>query len=116
MHEMSLVAGMFEVLEAEAAKYQGARIVSVTVKIGVLSGVVPDLLESAFDSYKTGTVAEKASLTVVTVKPVFTCKACGGRTFREELDYSCASCGSKDVELTAGDELVIEKIELETDD
>lgn len=116
MHELSLVAGMFEALEAEVAKYGRAKVNSVTIKVGVLSGAVPDLIESAFDTYKAGTFADGAVLTVISVKPSFRCRACGGQTFREELNYSCAACGSRDVELVSGDELIIEKVEIETED
>ena len=116
MHELSLIAAMFETLEAEIKKYGPVKVTSVTLKVGVISGAVPDLLESAFESYKKGTFAEDASLTITVTQPRFRCRACGSETFREDLDFSCAACGSRDIELISGDELIVEKIELETED
>lgn len=114
MHELSLVASVFDILEEKAREHGAARVTKVVLKVGVMSGVVPDLLESAFDSYKKGTLAEEARLEIVRVPVKLRCPDCGGETAREDTDYSCAACGSRRVEIVAGRELVVEKIELET--
>lgn len=114
MHELSLVASVFDILEEKAREHGAARVTTVVLKVGVMSGVVPDLLESAFDSYKKGTLAEEARLEIVRVPVRLRCPDCGGETAREDTDFSCAACGSRRVEIVAGRELVVEKIELET--
>ncbi len=113
MHELSLVASVFEVLEAEASKHGARRVLSVTLRIGAMSGVVPDLLESAFEAYKKGTIAEAARLEIVSVPVKLLCPDCGGEAVREDADFSCAACGSRRVEIVEGRELVVERIELE---
>ena len=115
MHELSLVASVFEVLEEKAREHGAARVIRVVLKVGVMSGVVPDLLESAFDTYKKGTLAEGARLEIVAV-PVEASAAptAAATTAREDADFSCAACGSRRVEIVAGRELVVETIELET--
>ena len=50
MHELSLVASVFEVLEAEARRHAADRVTRVVLRVGVLAGAVPELLESAFDA------------------------------------------------------------------
>ena len=114
MHELSLVASVFDILEEKAREHGAARVTKVVLKVGVMSGVVPDLLESAFDSYKKGTLAEEARLEIVRVPVKLRCPDCGGETAREDTDFSCAACGSRRVEIVAGRELVVETIELET--
>jgi len=116
VHELSLVASIFEIIEAEAAKHGAARVISVTLKVGVLSGAVPDLLVSAFEAYRQGTRAEGSRLDVVAVPIRLRCPDCGGSTVREDADFSCAACGSRRVEIVEGRELLVERIELETDD
>jgi len=116
VHELSLVASIFEILEEQARAHGGARVTAVVLKVGVLAGAVPDLLASAFEAYKKGTRAEGARLEIVEVAVKLRCPDCGGSTVREETDFSCASCGSRRVEIVEGRDLVVEKIELETPD
>lgn len=116
MHELSLVDSMFETLLEQARVHKAKCITGVKIQIGALAGVVPELLESAFDSYKIGTIAEDAVLTMV--KPPFTirCRACGVETVRPDFVQACPACASTDLEIIHGMELVLEKIEMETDD
>jgi len=114
VHELSLVASVFDILEEKAREHGAARVTKVVLKVGVMSGVVPDLLEPAFDSYKKGTLAEEARLEIVIVPVKLRCPDCGGETAREDTDFSCAACGSRRVEIVAGRDLTVETIELET--
>ncbi len=114
MHELSLVASVFEVLEEKAREHGAARVTKVVLEVGIMSGAVPDLLESAFEAYKRGTLAAGARLEIVVVPVKVRCPDCGGETVREDADFSCAGCGSRRVEIVEGRELVVEKIDLET--
>ena len=114
MHELSLVASVFEVLEEKAREHGAARVTKVVLDVGIMSGAVPDLIESAFEAYKRGTLAAGARLEIVVVPMKVRCPDCGGETVREDADFSCAGCGSRRVEIVEGRDLVIEKIELET--
>lgn len=116
MHELSLVAGLFDILEEKTREHQPCRITAVHLKVGRLSGVVPDLLESAFTVYKKGTSAEEAVLTIEIVPFRFRCRKCGGESFPEEPPFACTACGSGDVELLGGMDVVVERLEIETDD
>jgi len=114
VHELSLVASVFEVLEEEARKHGAVRVVRVVLRVGVMSGVVPELLESAFETYKKGTIAETARLEIVPVPVKLRCPDCGGEAVREDTDFSCAGCGSRGIEIVEGRDLVVGTIELET--
>jgi len=114
VHELSLVASVFDVLEEKAREHGAARVTKVVLDVGIMSGAVPDLLESAFEAYKRGTLAAGARLEIVVVPVKVRCPDCGGEAVREDADFSCAGCGSRRVEIVEGRELVIEKIELET--
>jgi hydrogenase nickel incorporation protein HypA/HybF len=116
VHELSLVAGLFEILEEKAREQNALRITAVKLRVGRLSGVVPDLLESAFDTFKKGTLAAEARLEIEAVPFSFKCRSCGGESFRDEPPYTCGACGSKDIELVGGMDLIVEKIEVEIPD
>lgn len=113
MHELSLVASVFEVLEEQARAHGAVGVSRVVLRIGVMSGVVPDLLESAFEIYKKGTLAESARLEIIRVPVRVRCPDCGGESVREDADFRCAACGSRRVEIVEGRELVVETIDLE---
>jgi hydrogenase nickel incorporation protein HypA/HybF len=113
VHELSLVASLFEVLEEKAREHGAVRITAVVLKVGVMSGVVPDLLESAFEMYKKGTLADGARLEIVRVPVKLRCPDCGGESVREDADFSCAACGSRRIEIVEGRDIVVERIELE---
>jgi len=116
VHEMSIVAGLVEVLEEKAKEAGATRVTSVKLRVGEMSGVVPELLSSAFEAYKKGTIADGATLEidVVPVRP--RCRSCGGTSWREEAGFICAACGSRDLEVVEGRELVLERLEVEVDD
>jgi hydrogenase nickel incorporation protein HypA/HybF len=116
VHELSIVAGLFEILEEKARAEGGLRITAVTLRVGRLSGVVPDLLVSAFDAYKKGTLAEEARLEIESAPFDFRCRACGGGDIRDDPAVACAACGSSDIELRGGMDIVVEKIEIEIND
>ena len=114
MHELSLIASVFEILEDEARKHGARRVSRVVLRVGVMSGVVPDLLESAFESYKKDTLADAAKLEIEAVPVKLLCPDCGGEAVRADTDFSCAACGSRRVEIVEGRDLVVGMIELET--
>ena len=114
MHELSLIASVFEVLEEKAREHGAVRVTAVVLKIGVMAGVVPELLESAFEIYKKGTIAASARLEIVPVPIRLRCPDCGGEAACEDADFSCAACGSRRIEIVEGRDLIVERIELET--
>jgi hydrogenase nickel incorporation protein HypA/HybF len=112
VHELSLVASLFELLEEQAREHQARRITLVKLRVGKLSGIVPELLQSAFDVYRKGTIAEEARLEIEVVPVKVRCRTCQGDVFMDE-DFSCRGCGGRDIEILEGRELVVDKIELE---
>ena len=56
MHELSIIASLFEIMEEKAGEKRAKKIVFVKLRVGKLSGVVPEFLHTAFDMYKKDTV------------------------------------------------------------
>ncbi|MBM3285679.1 MAG: hydrogenase maturation nickel metallochaperone HypA [Candidatus Aminicenantes bacterium] len=113
MHELSIVASLFEILE-EKAQEQGARkIVLVKLRVGKLAGVVPEFLRTAFDIYKDGTIAREAVLEIEEVPFRVRCRACRTVAERDDFVFICPACGSNDLETLEGTELLLEKLEME---
>lgn len=113
MHEFSIATSLLEIISQEARAHQGARVTAVTLRIGTLSGVVPEALEFAFQVLSEGTVAEGARLVIERVALRIACNACGTASMPADPFIICPLCGSVDVEIKAGRELDIESMEIE---
>jgi hydrogenase nickel incorporation protein HypA/HybF len=113
MHEFSIATSLLEIISQEALAYQGAKVKAVTLKIGTLSGVVPEALEFAFQVLSEDTVAEGARLVIERVALRIACNACGTTSMPTDPFIVCPLCGSGEVEIRAGRELEIESMEIE---
>jgi hydrogenase nickel incorporation protein HypA/HybF len=113
MHELSIVASLFEILLAKAQENQATKIVNVKLKVGKLAGVVPECLQSAFDSYKQDTIAAEARLEIEEVQLKMRCRKCTAEIEKEDFVLVCPSCGGTDLEILEGMELLLDKIDLE---
>jgi hydrogenase nickel incorporation protein HypA/HybF len=110
MHELSIAEGVIGVVERHA---HGRRVAKVELKVGYLRQVVPSALSFAFGLVAEGTVAEGAELEMEEVPAAGRCRACGAETPLPELPLTCRACGSFEVEVTCGEELLVDSLELE---
>src|SRR3954447_3714989 len=110
MHELSLAQAVVAIATEHAA---GRRVVKVELKVGHLRQVVPDALDFAFALVAEGTPVEGAELVMEEIPADVRCRACGAESRLEAFPAHCAPCGSLDVEVTGGDELLVEALELE---
>ena len=76
MHELSIMQSALSLALNQAQQAGAARVHMIRLRIGALSGVVPDALEFAFEALTPGTMAEGARLAVEHVPARFWCAAC----------------------------------------
>jgi hydrogenase nickel incorporation protein HypA/HybF len=113
MHELSIVASLFEILEEKAKEKKAKKILSVKLKVGALSGVVPEFLETAFEIYKKDTLAAESKLEIEKVPFKIRCQRCGAEMVRDDFVFICEKCDSRELITLSGTELLLEKIEME---
>ena len=113
MHEAHLAEDLVEVAVAEAEKQNATRIRSVRFKVGKKFQVVPEALEMGFRMAAEGTIAQDAALEVIQVPLAGRCRGCEARVESDEPILVCESCGSTDVEVLQGNEMVLESLEVE---
>ncbi len=109
MHELSLAEAVVDVAVRHAA---GRPVERVELKVGHLRQVVPSALEFAFELLSSGTVLEGAELEIEEVPARGICRHCGIETTMEQFPLQCSCCGGLDLELTAGEELLVEALQL----
>ena len=100
-------------LAVESTRNKGAsRIHQLRLRVGALSGAVPDALRFAFEAVTAGTMAEGASLAIEAVPAKWWCAACAAEYGADGLLAECPRCGAWSGELRAGRELDIASIEV----
>ena len=88
MHEYSIVQSLLESCEEHARTNDAKKVTKVVVKIGVLSGVEPDLLQTAFDTFKEQTVCHDAVFLINHQKVVIECFDCNTSSTLEKNEFS----------------------------
>ena len=110
MHEVSISEALLDQLAALAGEHGWSRVCRVWVRLGLLSGVVPEALEFAFAAMSDGTPAEGAELLLETDPGTFLCGVCGELEL-DRFGFSCPHCGGALQLLRAGRELYISGVE-----
>jgi hydrogenase nickel incorporation protein HypA/HybF len=113
LHEFSLTLNMIEIAEDHARRAGASAIKSISVKIGMLSGVIPDAIEFAFDACTRGTLAEGASLEIIEVPAIGRCGQCTEECRMESLLDACPECGSFALEILQGQEMALTEMEID---
>ena len=112
MHELSICQAMLQQVEAIAAQRQARGVTSITIRIGPLSGVEPDLLQHAFPMARAGTVAAEARLIVERLPIRVRCEQCDAETEATPNRLLCGACGDWHTRLVSGDEMLLASVEL----
>jgi hydrogenase nickel incorporation protein HypA/HybF len=110
MHELSIADAIVTIASRHA---KGRPVSRVDVKVGYLRQVVPDSLQFAFELITQGTELDGAELVLEEVPARVRCRTCGTGTELTEFPAHCGACGGFDVEVTAGEELLVDSIEVE---
>ena len=77
MHEYSVVQALLNQCEEVAAHNDATKVTKVITKIGVMSGIETHLLQTAFDTFKEGTICAEAEFIQNVQKLKLECKVCG---------------------------------------
>jgi hydrogenase nickel incorporation protein HypA/HybF len=83
----------------------------LSIRIGELSGVDPELLMTAYETFRERTVCEQAELELVVVPARWACERCGG-TIEPGSLLRCDVC-DRPARLAEGDEIMLDRIEME---
>jgi len=113
MHEYSIVQSLIDSCEDQAKQNNASKVTKVVVKIGVMSGVEPDLLQTAFDTFKEETICHESEFIINIQKVKVFCNNCQKENELEKLEYLCPECQSDDLQIIDGEEMYLMQLELE---
>lgn len=112
MHELSVCEELLGRVRATAREHGARSVGRITVRLGPLSGVEPDLLDRAFGIARAGDYTAGARLVLESAPVRIRCRSCANEAEAAPNRLVCASCGDYHVELVGGDELLLASIEL----
>jgi hydrogenase nickel incorporation protein HypA/HybF len=108
VHELSIAES---IVSGVCERVGDAKVTRVIVEIGKLSGVAPDSVRFFFEACAKDTKVAGAALDIVETPGLARCGACGAEIPVVDLALACP-CGSPDVELVRGAELIVKAVEV----
>lgn len=112
MHELSVAHAVVSTVTA-ALPSPDVRVTQVRLRIGELSGVVPQALQFAYEVAAEGTPLADAVLTIDRTPIVIRCSTCGEQELASSQDFTCPGCHQPCGDVISGKELEIVDITLD---
>jgi hydrogenase nickel incorporation protein HypA/HybF len=106
---------MVKIVLTEAERHDASRVTRIGCRVGVLRQVVPEMLQRAFEVAAEQTPAAGATLEIEKEPVTVKCRQCGITDHSFDWQCNCSKCDSFDVEITGGSDLLITRMELETE-
>jgi hydrogenase nickel incorporation protein HypA/HybF len=108
MHELAITES---VVEAVLARTGDRQVTAVRVTVGRLAGVVADSLQFCFELATAGTTLEGATLEIEEPPGRGHCRACAA-DFALDSPIPLCACGSADIEIISGRELMVDSVQV----
>jgi len=105
MHELSLAAGIVQLVEAAAARDRFRRVAQLNLEAGALVGVETAALRFALEAMIPGTCLDGADITVVESPGIAWCPRCLTSVAISSRAEPCSDCGLYPLQATGGTEL-----------
>ena len=112
MHELAIAQNILEIVQQSVPENQAKSVRGIRIRVGQLSGIVPDSLDFCFSAIINDTDMQKARLSIEQIPTLSQCKTCTHRFGIADWIFVCPVCQSTNLELISGKELEIVDIEL----
>ncbi len=113
MHELSIMQAAMDLALRRAQEANASRVHLIRLRVGQLSGVVPDALQFAFEALSSGTLAHGAKLDIEHVPARFWCGACQREFVADDMIGECPDCHGLSADVRSGRELELASMEIE---
>ena len=113
MHELSIAMSILDALQEEVDQRGCGHVEAVHVRIGALSGVAPEALQSAYQMASAETSFSESRLVIEEIPIVIYCANCRSpQTANPSSWFSCPECNQISREILSGRELEISSLEV----
>lgn len=113
MHELSVATALVAQAEKAARAAGVEHVVAVRLRLGRLSGLVPESLVYSFEIASAGTTVAGARLDIERVEPMIWCPQCEAAvTLASPTRFRCPRCDTPSADVLAGRELELRSLEV----
>jgi hydrogenase nickel incorporation protein HypA/HybF len=112
MHEVGIMQSTLSLAMKQAQHNGASQIHRLRLRVGAMSGVVPEALEFAFEALRLETMAAAAVLEIERVPAAGWCAACQIEFPAEDFIFECPQCRLPSAELRHGTELELVAMEI----
>lgn len=117
MHEVTLAGQIVRMVTKEARRHKASEVIQVTITVGSLMQIEHDSLQFGLDVLKAESPSTARTRFVLVDEPARVhCPRCDAETMVIPWSFACATCGSTEVVITAGDDLVVTEMEVNEDE
>ena len=113
MHELSVTQGILKICKEEQEKNNFKKIKEIRIKVGELTGLVPNCIDYYFEIISKDTVAEGAKLIIEKLPIIINCESCLYEGEIPKGQYICPNCGSYKIKIKNGREFYVDSLEVD---
>jgi hydrogenase nickel incorporation protein HypA/HybF len=114
MHELSVTESILDITLRYAKEASATRVTDLYIVAGQLSSIVDDSVQFYWEIIAKDTLAENAKLHFRRIPTELLCLDCTHRYKPTPDELACPQCGSFHVKVVAGEEFLLEAINVET--
>jgi hydrogenase nickel incorporation protein HypA/HybF len=116
MHELQIANQIVKTVNHETWKQAIGQVVSVTVRIGQLSGVDSAALAFSWSAATSETPLEGATLEIESTGLVGRCRSCEQEFVIDDHEFRCPLCGTSQIDLVQGQEIEVASFTIDEPD
>ena len=113
MHELSITESLLETVLRYASDSRAKKVINIYLTIGELSSIVDISVQFFWDLVTKNTIAENSKLNFKYIKAEFICNDCTTKYLLRYQQLTCPNCDSSNISLLAGDEFILQAIDIE---
>ncbi|BBB48693.1 hydrogenase maturation nickel metallochaperone HypA [Pelolinea submarina] len=113
MHELAVTESLLKTATEYALENDAKKVTSLNLLIGTLSGIVDDSVQFYWDMISADTICSQAKLNIERQPAKFKCQSCQTEYALDGELSPCPNCGSVNIRVIAGDEFLLQSIEIE---
>ena len=102
MHEMSIVQSLISIVKDEMIKNDATRLRSIRLRIGEMSGIIPEALKTCFEVLTAKSDMKGAVLKMDIAPLIGYCKKCDKEFKIIDYKFLCPECDASDIDIISG--------------
>jgi len=113
MHELPVTQSILKIALDHAEKANAKKVLGLNIVMGELATMVDDSIQFYWEIIAKDTIAESAVLHFRRVPAELQCLSCSEKYPPADGEFACPKCGSLRVKVLAGEEFLLESIDVE---